>query len=235
MKTIITAIIILTAVTLIAAWTIQSPVVTEVVVLRDITDKHLAQPDADKILSLYNLENKWNGAVFHFTDLTNVSYNQETVAKLEARNEWLSNELDRDKEIKSFKNNISEIITTYEKENIGKDNSAVYAPIAQELNRLSQTSFQNKTMLIYSDLMENTNEMSFYDSRKLCLLKANPDLISKYFDTIVPLQNLKGIKIYILFQPDGIAQDEQFRIVSELYKKLFEAKGATVQVSANLN
>jgi len=235
MKTIITAIIILTAVTLIAAWTIQSPVVTEVVVLRDITDKHLAQPDADKILSLYNLENKWNGAVFHFTDLTNVSYNQETVAKLEARNEWLSNELDRDKEIKNFKNNISEIITNYEKEDIGKDNSAVYEPIAHELNSLSQSSFQNKTMLIYSDLMENTNEMSFYDSRKLCLLKSNPELISKYFETIVPLQNLKGIKIYILFQPDGIAQDEQFRIVSGFYKKLFEAKGANVQISANIN
>jgi len=235
MKTIITAIIIVTAITLIVAWTSQSPATTEISAFRDITDKHLAQPDANEIFSLYNLENKWNGAIFHFTDVTNVSYNQEKSAKLEARNEWLSNELDRNKEIAKFKNEVSGIIAYYKKVTIGKDNSSVYVPIARELNRLHESKADKKILLLYSDLMENTSEMSFYDKRNLKLLKTNPVAISKYFEAQIPLQCLQGINIYIIFQPNGIEEDGQFKIVSEFYKKMFEAKGAVVQIVANLN
>jgi hypothetical protein len=83
--------------------------------------------------------------------------------------------------------------------------------------------------------MENTSEMSFYDRQKQELLKTNPDAISKYFEAQLPLQNLQGIKIYIVFQPNGIEEDERFKIVSGFYKKLFEAKGAVVEITANIN
>ena len=235
MKTIITVITILTAITLIASCTSQSPVITEIVVLSDITDKHLAQPGADEILSLYNLENKWNGRLFYFTNLTNVSYNQVTVAKLEARNEWLSNELDRDKEIKNFKNKVSEIITNAEKDSIGKKNSSIYLPIAQKLNMMSNGKMQKRILLIYSDLMENTSEMSFYDKRKLSLLKTNTDSIGRYFEAQLSLQKLDGIKIFLIYKPINMEGDEEYKIVSGFYKNLFESKGATVEITANIN
>lgn len=235
MKTIITAIIILTAITLVVAYTSQSPVITEVVVLRDITDKHLAQPDTDEILSLYNMESKWNGGIFRFTDLSDVSYNSAIVAKLESRNEWLSNELDRDKEIKNFKNKVLEIITNNEKDSIGKKSSSIYLPIARELNRLSTGKTQKRVLLIYSDLMENTSEMSFYDNRKLSLLKTNPDSIGRYFDSQLSLQKLNGIKIFLVYKPSDEKADEEYKIVSGFYKNLFENKGAEVEITANIN
>ena len=235
MKRIITVIIAVTAIALMVACTSQSPEITEVVVLRDITDRHLAQPNADEILTLFNPKNKWDGRVFHFTDLTNVSYNQAIDVKLEAKNEWLSNELDRDKEIKQFKNKVSEIIVDNEKETVGKDNSSAYFPIAKELNRLSQSSSTEKILLIYSDLMENTREMSFYDKGRLNLLKTNPDRVKKYFDSQIELRNLIGIKIYIIFQPNEIKEDEQFKAVSGFYKTLLESKGAQVEIAASIS
>jgi hypothetical protein len=235
MKTILTVIIMLMTVTLIVACTTQSPADTEVVVLRDITDKHLAQPDTNEILSLYELESKWNGGVFRISDLSNVSFNQAIETKLEARNEWLSNELDRDKEIKKFKNKVSEIIINNEKDSIGKESSSIYLPIARELNKLSAGKMQKRVLLIYSDLMENTSGMSFYDKQKLSLLKTNPDSITKYFDSQLKLKNLDEITIYMVYKPADEQADEEYKIVSGFYKNLFESKGAKVEITASIN
>ncbi len=235
MKRIIAAIVAVTAIALIVGCTSQKPEVTEVVVLRDITDRHLVQPNADKILTLFNPRSKWNGRVFHFSDLTNVSYNQGIEVKLEAKNEWLSNELDRDKEIKGFENRLTEILGKNEREPIGQDNSSVYFPMAKELNRLAQSSSAKRILLIYSDLMENTREMSFYDGGKFRLLKTNPNELKSYFDSQVELKNLSGIIIYIIYQPKGIKEDEQFKAISEFYKNLFESKGAEVEIAASIS
>ena len=83
--------------------------------------------------------------------------------------------------------------------------------------------------------MENTDEMSFYDKEKFALLKTNPNMIKKYFDSQVLLASLQGININIIFQPNGISENEQFQVVSEFYKNLFESKGAKVEITANIN
>lgn len=233
MKRIIIVLAIVAVISLIMACASQSSQITEVVVLSDITDRHLTQPKAEEILTLFNPQSKWDGRVFLLGDLTDVSYNQVKEVRLEAQNEWLSNELDRGKEIKQFNNSVSEIISNDGMSAEGKGNSSVYFPIAKELNRLSQSSSTNKVLLIYSDLMENTREMSFYDERKFNLLKANPDPVKKYFDAQVELRSLAGIKVYIIFQPSGVKEDEQFRVVSGFYKKLLEDKGATVEITAS--
>lgn len=235
MKTIISVLIILIAITLIVACTTQSPADTEVVVLRDITDMHLVQPDTNEIFLLYNLESKWNGGMFRFSDLSNVSYNQAIETKLEPRNEWLSNELDRDKEIKNFRNKVSEIIINNEKDSIGKKSSSIYLPIARELNKLNTGKMQKRVLLIYSDLMENTSEMSFYNDQKLSLLKTNPDSITKYFNSQISLPKLDGIKIFLIYKPLDEQADYEYKIVSGFYKNLFESKGATVEITASIN
>ena len=62
--------------------------------------------------------------------------------------------------------------------------------MAKELNRLSQSTEDKKFLLVYSDLMENTDEISFYDSKNLDSIKTNPEKIKQYFDSqIVRRQN----------------------------------------------
>ena len=83
--------------------------------------------------------------------------------------------------------------------------------------------------------MENTKEMSFYEKKKLDLLKTKPESVRKYFESQVPLGDLTGIKIYILFQANGIKENEQFKIVSGFYKSLLESKNAQVEIAVNVN
>jgi len=236
MKTTIAIIILIIGSVIIFACTTQNTTVTEVVVIRDITDSEITQPKPNDIIPSFDLDNyQWNGAKFRFIDITNVSYNYTFEANIKTENNWMGNEFDRKKKVKSFYDEVSRIFTEKNKEAIGKDNSEIYAPLARELNRLHKSTSDKKTILIFSDLMENTKGMSFYDKENLDLLKKNPDSIRKYFEAQVPLGNLQGIKIYIIYQPNNIKENEQFKIVSGFYKNILESKNAQVEIAANIN
>jgi hypothetical protein len=235
MKTIIVLLLLSCAGALIYASS-QSPATTEIAVLRDITDKHLSQPDATEILKLYDLtNNKWNGDVFYFSNVSDVSYNKNSEAKLAAQNKWLSNEFERDKEIQKFKSDVSTIISSAEKETIGKNNSSVYLPIARELLRLSQSKSEKRILIIYSDLMENDPDVSLYNKREFELLKSNPDKVKQLFNSWQPLPALSGIEVYIVYHPANTNTDKEFNTVSAFYKSILESKGAKVYISANLD
>ncbi|MBK5286585.1 MAG: hypothetical protein JJE25_14410 [Bacteroidia bacterium] len=235
MKTLLYSILILGSTILIVACTSSKPTTTEVIVLRDITENHLAKPQPDAILWLYDFsESKWNGASFRFVDLSDVSYNRTSETKIESVNQWMSNELEREKQIKRFKSDVVEILDSTDKETIGKNFSSVYLPMARELNRLSQSKSQKRIFLVFSDLMENSLGFSFYDKKVLQLLQSNPDSLRKRFDKMLPLQSLTGVEVHFIFEPENVIQDAEFKIVSEFYRKFFEDKGAIVTISANL-
>ena len=202
----------------------------------DFTDPLLAKPRPEEAISFVNLNNnKWSGVNFRLMCITNVSYNPMFEAKIDAENELLSNQFQRAEKVKKFYADVNKILSDISIQTVGRDYSSVYFPIAKELNRLSQSNSTKKILLIYSDLMENTDEMSFYTKENINLLKSNPEVIRKYFENSVSLENLSGINIYIIFQPNGISEDEQFKLASKFYKDLFESKGATVEITASVN
>ncbi|NVN95460.1 MAG: hypothetical protein HXX18_09285 [Bacteroidetes bacterium] len=208
----------------------------DTVIINDHTDYFTVKPKADEIKNLYDFKNNiWDEANFRLINITDININKTYQAKIESENYLLSNKFKRKEKIKAFLTDIDKITVNSEKEKIGKDYSAIYEPIAKELNRLSQHKADKKYMLIYGDLMQNTDEISFYDKNVFEKLKSNPDKIKQYFNSQVSLNNLGGIKIILLFQPNNIKQDVEYKVVSEFYKKLFEEKGAKVEITANLN
>ncbi len=235
MKT--TILILLFSITIfIIAWMTSQTSTTEVAVFRDITDQELAQPSVADVLRLYDFaQNKWNGAVFHFSDITQVSFNPAEEIKLETANQWTNNEFQREDEVKQFQKSVAGILAQAEQAIVGKRNSSIYLPIANELNRLAQSKADKKYLLIYSDLMENTSSLSFYNKKTLALLQTDPEAIRKQFDQLETLQNLGGIEVYFIFQPIDTYSDKAFTIATAFYKKLLEDKGATVHISANIN
>lgn len=230
-KQIIAITVILTVV--IIACTIQPPT-KEVAVLRDITDKHFAQPNTEEISRLYDFEKgKWNSAKFRLSNISDVSYNPANEASIEAENEWLGNEFVREKKIKKFNGEVNIILGDSANEKNGKPNSSVYLPIIRELNRLSQSTAEKKVLLVYSDLMENQKELSFYDGKKLKLLETKAETIRQFLEKQQGLSDLKGIEVHFIYQPANAEADKKFRIVSNFYKNLLENKGAKVLIGAN--
>lgn len=219
---------------LIVACTSQNPVITEVVLLKDITDTNIAKPDSNEIISLFGLKNTENGGIFRFTNLTDVSYNYTRETRIEVKNLWLSNEFEREDEIKKFKKDIGEIISNMNKESEGKRNSSIYLPIARALNDLKNSQAQRKIIIIYSDLMENTQELSFYRNKDFERIKGNPEAVLSQFEKMEKLDSLGGIEVRFIFQPKDSRKDQVFRVISGFYKKILKEKGAKVIIGANL-
>ena len=209
---------------------------TEVVVFSDITDKNMVQPQSEDILKLFDFDNnRWNGGIFRYSNISQVSLNQTEQTQIDAANQWLSNEFQREDEIKHFKKKVKNILDNASQVTHGKDNSSIYLPIANELNRLSKTKTEKKILLIYSDLMENTDNLSFYRKQDFSILKFNPNKTQVQLEKSVVISPLSGINVWFIYQPFNTKNDEDFQIVSQFYKKLLEDKGARVTVSANLN
>lgn len=211
------------------------PHTTIVSEMRDITSSHKAQPEPGTILSLFTLStNEWDGAVYRSQDLTDISYNPIKQVNINSANEWLGNSFDRDREVKEFYHKISKLIGDTTSEYIGREQSSIFASVARELNLLSQSKGDTKVVLIYSDLMENTPAFSFYRDKDLNLLKISPEKVRAYFLKIVPLNDLKGIEVHLIYQPKGIAENTNYQLISSLYKSLLESMGAKVFISGNL-
>jgi hypothetical protein len=240
MKTVIkifVSIFLASAVIGIVSCTASKPVTTEIAVLRDITDRQIAQPELTEIMSLFNFSENfmWNGAIFHFGDLSDISYTPKAMAKIEVENEWSSNELARKKKIEKFKNEMKEILSNADTDSAGKNHSSIYLPIARELNMLSKSSAQKRVLLVYSDLMENDMNVSLYSKENFQMLQSNPGDFKKLLEKRLQIQSLYGVEVHFLYQPENILEDEQFKFVSEFYKNLLEEKGAQVTISANLS
>jgi hypothetical protein len=235
MKTIITIILFLVIAGLsLTVYRSGNSTINEVSVLRDVTDRQLSQPQAGEIIPLFALNSHlWNGGIFRFANITDVSYMPAQEVCIGTANQWLSNRYDREKTIKGFTSQVTQILANTQHDSIGKMHSSVYMPIASELNRLSRSKSSRRILLVYSDLMENDVDYSFYNCKTLSQLKSNYALASLKFNQMMPLQNLVGIEVHLLYQPPTVESDGQYRIVSTFYQRLLESKGATVTISAN--
>lgn len=235
MKTIILILLFSITITLTACITSQTSS-TDAVLMIDITEKSLAGPKADEVVRLFNLkENKWNGADFKSVHISEVSITPTAHARIEESNQWLSNEFEREEEIKRFEKDVRDIITKSEQTDIGKSRSSVYLPLARELNLLSQSKSEKKILIIYSDLFENTESLSFYRKKDFALLETKPELIKKEFEKLAKLDSLSGIEVWFIYQPSDSKNDRNFQVASGFFKNLLESKKAKVNISANLN
>jgi hypothetical protein len=202
-------------------------------VMEDITDAHKATPDPAKLILLYGLKNdQWHGAIFRYATLTDVSLNATQEKILPPANEFLSNEFQRVKDLNEFTEFIVE--TLHHKDTAGRLNSSVYLPLVRELNTLKNISATERILLVYSDLMENESGLSMYDTNTFQKLFSDQESLIAFFNKKLPISDLHGITIYLIYQPKNPIADAQYQVVSNFYKVLLERKGAIVMIKANI-
>jgi hypothetical protein len=209
---------------------------SEISILHDWTEVQLAKPSHDEIISLFGLDsNKWNAAVLHYTFLTDVSYNRQTTISLaDGGSRLLSSSFTRDKEVQRFTDSIRTFFQSIEKDTAGRPHSSIYLPLVSELTRLAASPAITKILLVYSDLMENENSLSFYDKKTLSLMRTDSSQVIKMLEAKAQLPDLTGIEIHLIFQPENATQDERFQLVSGFYASLLESHGASVTIAANV-
>ncbi len=208
------------------------PTTTEIVILRDITGNHIAKPIPGESFTPFDLdENKWGGTTLTLATISDVSYTAPEVFILKAADRLQSNELARDKEVQDFKDTISDRLNELAAEDIGKEYSSVYLSIAHELKYLSKSIANKRILIVYSDLMENDPDLSFYAPTTLHTIEAIPDEVISKLQVLNPLPDLSGIEVRLMFVAQNANADKQFRLVSYMYRIMLEQKNAIVIIN----
>lgn len=135
---------------------------------------------------------------------------------------------------------VSTAIDQAKKDTTGRGYSSVYVPVARELRKLAQSKSQERILVVYSDLIENNDFLTFLDTnksrrlRQLRALNKNPKKFEKLLQEEMPLPNdLQGITVYIIHNPDT-ATERYFKPLLALYEKMLSKRGAVVISQANL-
>lgn len=210
---------------------------TDVYILVDRTEEHIASPVTDEILQLFALQkDKWNGANFHLERLTDVSYNRISQCSLAEAEPLFSSTFTRDADVSAFTSTAIAALDSLAADTIGRPHSSVFIPMARALNTLSIAagSSETRVLIVYSDLRENRSSLSFYDKHTLALLREDASNIESQLLTDMPLGDLTGITIHFVYEPKDEADDVTFRLIASFYEQLFVSRGATVLIGGSL-
>lgn len=232
-------ILIIAVVIIFNACTKQSPVNTQVSLLVDLTGsyKDNANIDSEKILRLFSLESIDNYGSFRTDYISDVNYSNVQQASVPPINSMIEyNEFEREGKLMHFKKQVTSMIEKTNTTKRGKPSSAVYIPIAREINRIARTNANRKVVVIYSDLFENSPFFRFFENQNLKLLLNNPVQVQQLFQKQQPLnEDLTGVHIYIVYQAPNQETSQIFQLFSNrVYKPMLEDRGAEVTIGANL-
>jgi hypothetical protein len=232
----IMAIAIIGIITLSACSNTDTRTSTDYTILRDLTDSTLAMPDkAELITDLEISTNIWNGINFNFFNVSDVSYTPHwRISLVKGGKRIASSEFSRKREVEGFKARLSALLDSAAHDTAGREHSSIYLPMVEELTRLANGNADRKVLVVLSDLMENTPDLSFYKPRTFAELESDPDKIKDELFAKEQLPDLTGVEIRLIYQPKNAKDDIRFQRVSNFFKQMFEAQGAKVTISANL-
>lgn len=203
----------------------------------DLTDSIKIVPDENSVVADLGIdENIWNSANFSLGTFTDVSYTPHArISLAKAPSRLTASEFTRKREVVAFKTNLSALLDSARSDTSGKPNSSLYLPMVEELTRLSNSTADRKVLVIYSDMMENSLDLSFYSPNTLALLRTDPDKVKAMLFAKAKLPNLTSIEIKLIYLPKNAKDDAVFHTVSQFFSSMLSEAGATVSISANLN
>lgn len=210
-------------------------------VLRDITDYHALQPNADATLTLFGLsDNKDHAVHFRYTEITDkilvpaVDLYLPDAVTNEKKNRN-SEPLFREKAIVRFYDTVRKTLAVpdIKKDSVTLHHSECFKMICTELNLLSQQRSIHKMLWIFSNLQENSAILSVFNGNTKQLILDNPGAIEKLFEQphLLP-QNLSLITIIFSYLPMNREDDQRFNSMVQIYKKLLEKHGAKIIIQA---
>jgi hypothetical protein len=211
-------------------------VTQEISVVSDQTEEYFTHISFSEFKEISTLsENINNGECIRIQPITEMGFHEVNECSIAPVIKPLfGNEHNRKKEIESYFAKIEKIFFEIDSGKSEKDGSVIFKVLADELNRLSQSTADTKILIAVTEGMENSALANFYDPSIFNQLQNNPNLMREKFLKKYPLPDLSGIEIYFIYKPISREDSEKFEIVSGFYKSLFESLGAYVTVRGSL-
>ncbi len=213
---------------------------TTVDAIVDLTDAKTLKlwPKAKPILGLYrSAEFPDKACKFSITvisDLkTNPVYHVFLPDALETEKQNRNDDMQwRSRLIRGYYNNVDKLLSRFYQENdtsINRNYSEVWETIAHSLENLAKEPLGEKYLLIFSDLQEMSLTGNAYKAFQTMGTEA---IIKKLVEAYPIPQNIKGVKVIIIYQPVNREDDLRFNKIFKVCKTMLEMEGVSVSNQA---
>ena len=221
---------------------------TQICVLIDVTDERFKNEkfvaeNLPKLLQLMHLDQKtggFSGGEIKLSLINEVSDSKSKTVKIKTGVTGLmgENPLNRKDEVEKFykelENSFTQILSNA---SWGTDASKIYQKVTRELIKMKNTTADQKYLIVYSDMLENSELFSFYGANwKSNILKMAEDhdaTLEKLAKKGPALPDLSEFTIYVITTRTA-ENDEKINISEQLWITLFENQGATVSFNSGL-
>jgi hypothetical protein len=204
-------------------------------ILHDITDPLLAAPDVGELAQAMDITDLHKTLVIRYANITGVDYNKvEELVRLPEQTGLLANQVREKKKQRQFEKDI-DILFGRRDSLEPASHSSVFLPIVRELWYLASLPKEHtKNLIIYSNLMDNGEFISFYHPQGIYLLDHHPEiLLERYMGKTKGLPPMSNIHVQVIFIPRDQSENTQFRKLRELYQKVFDQLNIPIVFSAN--
>lgn len=204
-------------------------------VLYDTTDPLLAMPEAQSLWGYMDGDDTSKDLVLRYSQLSDVEMNRVHQWERPAIQSGLfSNAVQEKKRQDESSKEFEELIET--KDSIGASHSAIFKPILAELEYLaSLPKGDHKQLIVYSNLRENTDWLSFYRSQDLWLLENQTEsVIERFLDQVPKNADYTDVELTIVFIPIDFKENREFKMLREVYISVFKKLDVPITFSGNL-
>lgn len=206
-------------------------------------DRSIILDDIKQIEKLFNPDNEetsYHGCKVKIFIINNISENRSETIRLPIGKAGLlgQNILDREQVVKVFIEDLNiKVNALIEKTNFGTSQSKIYQNLCREVNTLVSEEKGEKYVIVYSDMLENSDYFSFYemeDEIKKSLINDDLSNLTQSIESDCTLKNLDGIFFYIVAYRSPVT-DAKVNLAQRFWVKYLTQNDATVFFDAELD
>ena len=237
------------AIIVIGACKSEIPQYTAITVLIDVSDEkfrdeNFTAENVPKFLSLMKLDNKtggFSGGEVKVSLINEVSDSKSKTIKIASGETGMmgENPLNRLDEVKRFSSELTQGVNDIlAKADWGTDASKIYQKLTRESIKLNRIDASRKFLIIFSDMLENSNQFSFYgnswEKQIEGMMKDPAATIEKLANNGPTLPDLSSFEIYIISARTS-SNDEKINLSEQFWTNILEYQGAVVTFNSSLD
>jgi len=221
---------------------------TQICVLIDITDERFKDDNfvlenLPKFLKLMKLDKEtggYSGGEIKLSLINEVSDSKSKTIKLATGETGMmgENPLTRKDAVEKFYTDLENSFTQLlNSANWGTDASKIYQKVTREIIKMKKSDIERKYLVIYSDMLENSKQFTFYSANwksNIQKLIDDPEsTLEKLSKNGPSLPDLSEFEIHIINTRTS-ENDEKINLSEQLWMTLFEYQGAVVSFNSVL-
>ncbi len=214
-----------------------TPTGIDVRVCVDITDAEPSPLNADDIIDLsYYGVNQSQEITIQTQTLSQYSVNETQELYMPSESFFNANKHKRKRTMAKLTKQLDTTLSKLYAEQSDKNRSNIFGMLLNCINDLSKSKNAKKVLIINSDMQDNIPMVfSCFKASDIELLKNHKDAVEQKLLQGNTLADMHGMYVYIIHKPRSQKDDDLFSlIVNNIYKRMYEAKGAKVYVQNNL-